>query len=132
MKMIDDIDVAMYNDMVEGANYLYMLKRWLSGAYGNALGASVEVDEDEFNDRYTRVIKHLRENIEQLDDDERSKMYGRYLALYKMASDGKNVRDARAVLDSMSKLQGLSDTGKSVTVKQNKEDDVVEIKFNFG
>ena len=132
MKQISDIDIKLYDDLVEGASRLYMLRKWLSGAYGNAL-TSVEQDEASFNDAYNAVVKRLKANIEELDDDERDKLYSRYLAVYKSAMDIGDLKNARGTLDSMTKLQGLSKAdNKSISVKNDKENDTITISFGLG
>lgn len=126
------IDIQLYNDIVEGQSRLYMLRKWLAGLYGNTCGDSVEEDERLFAEAYNAAIRQLRNNLEDLDDDERAKLYARYLAVYNQAFDTGNMKEARNTLDSMVKLQGLSKSdNKNIKVKTDKENDVVEISFGF-
>lgn len=126
------IDIQLYNDIVEGQSRLYMLRKWLAGLYGNTCGDSVDEDERLFAEAYNAAIKQLRHNLEDLDDDERAKLYARYLAVYNQAFDTGNMKEARNTLDSMVKLQGLSKSdNKNIKVKTDKENDVVEISFGF-
>ena len=124
------ITEKMYDDMVQGANRLLLLRNYLAGKYGNDISGEVEADEDKFEQLYVEVLQHFKKNIESLPEDERNKLLSRYLAVYKMAMDGGNARDARATLDSMAKVQNMVGD-KSITVKNDKENDVIEIKFGF-
>ena len=92
---------------------------------------TVEADEQAFAEAYNEAVKYLRLNLDSLEEDERSKLYSRYLAVYKSAIDNGDLKNARGTLDSMAKLTNLSGNDKSVTVKQGKEDGVIEIKFGF-
>lgn len=126
------VDIKLYNDIVEGQSRLYMLRKWLAGLYGNVMSDDVEEDERLFAEAYNAAIKQLRHNLEDLDDDERAKLYARYLAVYNQAYDTGNLKEARNTLDSMTKLQGLSKSdNKNIKVKTDKENDVVEISFGF-
>lgn len=127
---ITDIEIKLYEDLVNGASRLYMLRKWFAGAYGNQI-TTIDADEEAFNEAYNLTVKRLKENIEQLSDDERDKLYSRYLSIYKMAVDIGNLKEARGTLDSMAKLQGLSDSGKNIRVRQDKENDVIEISFGL-
>ena len=124
------ITEKMYDDMVQGANRLLLLRNYLAGKYGNDISGEVEADEERFEQLYIEVLNHFKRNIESLPEDERNKLLSRYLAVYKMAMDGGNARDARATLDSMAKVQNMVGD-KSITVKNDKENDVIEIKFGF-
>ena len=124
------VDIKLYNDIVEGQSRLYMLRKWLAGLYGNTCGDSVDEDERLFAEAYNAAIKQLRHNLEDLDDDERAKIYARYLAVYNQAFDTGNLKEARNTLGSMTKLQGLSKSdNKSISVKNDKENDVITISF---
>lgn len=129
-QITNNIIASLYTDIVEGASRLYMLRKWLSGAYGNKM-TTVEADEQAFAEAYNEAVKYLRLNLDSLEEDERSKLYSRYLAVYKSAIDNGDLKNARGTLDSMAKLTNLSGNDKSVTVKQGKEDGVIEIKFGF-
>ena len=126
------VDIQLYNDIVEGQSRLYMLRKWLAGLYGNTCGDSVDEDERLFAEAYNAAMKQLRHNLEDLDEDERAKLYARYLAVSNQAYDTGNLKEARNTLDSMTKLQGLSKSdNKNIKVKTDKENDVVEISFGF-
>ena len=127
---MNKITEQMYTDMVQGANRLLLLRNYLAGKYGNDISGEVEADEERFDQLYIEVLNHFRKNIESLPEDERNKLLSRYLAVYKMAMDGGNARDARATLDSMAKVQNMVGE-KSLKVKTDKENDVVEITFGF-
>ena len=128
--MTNHITEQMYTDMVQGANRLLLLRNYLAGKYGNDISGDVGADEAGFDLLYKEVLQHFKRDVESLPEDERNKLLSRYLAVYKMAMDGGNARDARATLDSIAKVQNMVGD-KSITVKNDKENDVIEIKFGF-
>ena len=131
-QITNNIIASLYDDIVEGASRLYMLRKWLSGAYGNQM-TTVEADEEAFAEAYNEAVKYLKLNLEELDDNERDKLYGRYLAVYKAALDNGDLKNARGTLDSMVKLQGLSKSdNKQISVKNDKENDTITISFGLG
>lgn len=96
--MIDYI--KMLNDLTDGQSKAYIRERFEGGGYG-------PTDGHGFATSWSKLIRDYANELEN-DDDERAKLYARYLSIYKMAVDNGRAADARQILDSMAKVAGLT------------------------
>jgi len=90
----------MLNDLTDGQSKAYIRDRFENGGYG-------EVGSSTFGKSWAKLIRDYAHELEN-DEDERAKLYARYLNIYKMAVDNGRASDARQILDSMAKVAGLT------------------------
>lgn len=107
--------MTMLNDLTDGQSKAYIRDRFESGGYGT-------VEKTTFERAWKKLIVEYAFELEN-NEDERAKLYARYLNIYKMAVDNGRAADARQILDSMAKIAGLADErltvdagGSSVTI----------------
>ena len=96
--MIDYI--KMLNDLTDGQSKAAIRERFENGGYG-------PTDGHAFATSWSKLIRDYANELEN-DEDERAKLYARYLSIYKMAVDNGRAADARQILDSMAKVAGLT------------------------
>lgn len=109
----------MYDDMAQGMAKAKMRQKYDDGLYGEA----ADFDED-----YKAVLSMYASDIETLSSDEKAKLYGRYLAVYRMAFEAGRLDDARKILDSMTKLTVASDKGVTLESGSGR----ITISFGLG
>lgn len=90
----------MLNDLTEGQSKAYIRERFGNGGYGTP-------EKTTFDRAWGKLIRDYAHELEN-DEDERAKLYARYLSIYKMAVDNGRASDARQILDSMAKVAGLT------------------------
>lgn len=92
--------MKMLNDLTDGQSKAYIRERFENGGYGDVSGTN-------FPRAWAKMIRDYAHELEN-DEDERAKLYARYLSIYKMAVDNGRAADARQILDSMAKVAGLT------------------------
>ena len=92
--------MTMLNDLTDGQSKAFIRDRFENGGYG-------PVEKTTFERAWSRLIRDFAHELEN-DEDERAKLYARYLNIYKMAVDNGRAADARQILDSMAKVAGLT------------------------
>lgn len=90
----------MLSDLTDGQSKAYIRDRFENGGYGEVGGLT-------FGKAWAKLIRDYAHELEN-DEDERAKLYARYLSIYKMAVDNGRAADARQILDSMAKVAGLT------------------------
>lgn len=115
----------MYKDLTTGSSWLEMKNRFYGGGYGDWC-----VDKD-FEVAMKGLARYVAYNLSDITEDERKTMFSRYLAVYKAAMLSDNLRDARMVLDSMSRLAGL-DKDPRTTLKLEQAKDEGKVTITFG
>lgn len=111
--------MAMYDDIVAGRAKCKMRETYEAGKYGKYA--------DDFDADYDKVLTMYATDMESLTEAERSKLYSRYLAVYRMAYEQGRIDDARKVLDSMAKLNAMTNVEVGMA-----EDGVIKISFGLG
>lgn len=79
---------------------------------------------------WKRMIDVFQDDIERSSEVLIADFMGKYNHLYKEAVKKGNIREARSILDSMSKLAGLTD-GNQTNIQVNALNDGVTINFGF-
>ena len=92
--------MTMLSDLTDGQSKAFIRERFENGGYG-------EVGKLTFGKAWAKLIRDYAHELEN-DEDERAKLYARYLSIYKMAVDNGRAADARQILDSMAKVAGLT------------------------
>lgn len=113
----------MYHDMVMGESFVAMKRKWYAGGY------SPDMKENDFDVAMKALARYTALNVEKLENDERARLYARYLAIYKTAMDVGQLREAKGTLDSMAKLLGLNKSNENVEV--SKDNDSITISFGL-
>ena len=104
--------MKMLNDLTDGQSKAYIRERFEKGGYG-------EVGKATFAKSWAKLIRDYAHELEN-DEDERAKLYARYLSIYKMAVDNGRAADARQILDSMAKVAGLTNERLTLEPIDNK------------
>ena len=102
-KRLSDAHLQMYDDLASGMAKVKIKQRYENGGYGTGC--------DDFERDYRVVIRCYAMNIENIADDERAKLYGRYQEIYRLALERGRIKDAREILDAMVKLSGVNKDG---------------------
>ena len=92
--------MTMLSDLTDGQSRAYIRNRFENGGYGTP-------EKTSFDRAWGKMIRDFAHELEN-DEDERAKLYARYLNIYKMAVDNGRASDARQILDSMAKVAGLT------------------------
>lgn len=113
---------AMYQDCIRGKQKWEIKEKWLDGKYkNNARG------EQTFGEYWREMLERFKDEFEKNREDLKSKFLARYMSLYEKAVDKGNIKEARQILDSITKLTGADEPVKAdITVKG------IEIDFGFG
>lgn len=120
---------SIYDDIVEGYSRSEIWRKYEAGEYANPL--DVDDLESVFNDEYNAVIKMYAKDIEFLPIEERTKMYNRYLRVYRMAMDRGRFSDARQILDSMVRLAGSSAEQGKPKVEIGSDNGTITVSFGL-
>lgn len=110
--------MLMYDSIIEGMPKAKMRESYKKGEFGKP---------GDFDEDYAFVIDLYSCDIENLEKDEKAKLYARYLAAYRMAYRQGSLRDMREILNAMAKLTIQSE--QQATVKTNNGD--ITITFGF-
>ena len=119
----------IYDDIVEGYSRSEVWRKYQDGEYANPL--DVDDLESVFNDEYNAVIKMYAKDIEFLPIEERTKMYNRYLRVYRMAMDRGRFSDARQILDRMVRLAGSSSEPGKPKVEIGSDNGTITVSFGL-
>lgn len=104
--------MTMLTDLTDGQSKAYIRNRFVNGGYGEVGGST-------FGKAWAKLIRDYAHELEN-DEDERAKLYARYLSIYKMAVDNGRAADARQILDSMAKIAGLTNERLTLEPIDNK------------
>lgn len=110
--------MMMYDAIIEGMPKARLKASYKKGEFGKP---------GDFDEDYAFVIDLYSCDIENLEKDEKAKLYARYLAAYRMAYRQGSLRDIREILNAMAKLTLQSE--QQATVKTNNGD--ITITFGF-
>lgn len=119
------------DDYIQGMSKSEIRKKFFEGKYCDLSNCSMD---SAVRLAWTRDWKRMIDVFQ--DDMERSRevlvadFMGKYNHLYKEAVKKGNIREARSILDSMSKLAGLTD-GNQTNIQVNALNDGVTINFGF-
>lgn len=129
-KIVDyDVPISvveqMYGDMVNGDSFVSIKRRFNGGGYG------AEMKDKDFDVALTALARYTQLNIATLDEDERARMYARYLAVYKTALDNGLLREAKGTLDSMVQLLGVGKNKDNAVKIEKGDSDTINISFGL-
>ena len=94
----------MKDDVIRGLQKHQVRDKFVSGQYYSKT-SSVR----SFNDYWRDMLDLFAEEFEKNREDLKSKFLARYLYLYELAVQKNNLKDARAILDSIVKLTGADE-----------------------
>lgn len=98
---------AMYQDCIRGKQKWEIKEKWLDGKYkNNARG------EQTFGEYWREMLERFKDEFEKNREDLKSKFLARYMSLYEKAVDKGNIKEARQILDSITKLTGADEPVK--------------------
>lgn len=114
-----DIVRRMKDDFAEGLCIGDIYEKYFEGHYGEKKPRT-----DVFNKLWKKLMNVMMYELPNIED-RIPVLYAMYMNLYKQAQQSKNIKEARMILDSVSKLLGQTDAN-TIEIKPD------TIKITFG
>lgn len=127
----------MHNDVLRGMTRYRVRRKFLDGEYTLPCTPVADMSKDgrnlerRFTAYWDDMIEEFGKEFEKDRDKLRSKFLAKYNYLYEQALLKGDVKDARAILDSMVKLTGCIQETPSTAIQINGSDDG-KVVVNFG
>lgn len=97
----------MYHDLIHGKMKWQIKKKFMDGGYNNKT-----VLERSFHSYWKDMLERFGDEYEKYKEEIREKFIAKYMYLYEEAVKNNNMKVAKDILDSLSKLFGLYEPEK--------------------
>lgn len=127
----DDILDDVYVDIANGVSRSDIVQKLMAGLYKPQAGQSKNMTYRQANEYWNCALERMHYNKDIELDKLRDVFYSRYEALFEEAVKKNDIYNAKAILDSMSKIFGIEQKTPSTAIQINNGGDD-KIVINFG
>lgn len=125
---VDEVVDHVYCDIANGVSKSDILQKLTNGLYEPQDKPLGQASADDY---YNAAVERFRLDKSPDEEQMRAIFYGRYEALLEEAVKKGDIYNARAVLDSMSKIFGIERKTPDTAIQVNTNNDSVQINFGF-
>lgn len=122
----------MRKDYLDGMSKSEMRKAYIEGKYAGLENCNNDESiRSAWQRDWRRLLAIFKDDFENSREILTADFMGKYSHLYKEAMRKNNLKEARAVLDSMAKIAGIYDVAQQTNVQINTKDEGVTVNFGF-
>lgn len=127
----DDIIDDVYVDIANGVSRSDITQKLINGLYSSQKGQQKNMSYRQAQEYWNTALERMHYNKDIELDKLRDVFYSRYEALFEEAVKKNDIYNAKAILDSMSKIFGIEQKTPSTAIQINNGGDD-KIVINFG
>lgn len=127
----DDIIDDVYVDIANGVSRSDITQKLMNGLYSSQKGQQKNMSYRQAQEYWNTALERMHYNKDIELDKLRDVFYSRYEALFEEAVKKNDIYNAKAILDSMSKIFGIEQKTPNTAIQINNGGDD-KIVINFG
>lgn len=127
----DDIIDDVYVDIANGVSRSDITQKLINGLYSSQKGQQKNMSYRQAQEYWNTALERMHYNKDIELDKLRDVFYSRYEALFEEAVKKNDIYNAKAILDSMSKIFGIEQKSPNTAIQINNGGDD-KIVINFG
>lgn len=127
----DDIIDDVYVDIANGVSRSDITQKLINGLYSSQKGQQKNMSYRQAQEYWNTALERMHYNKDIELDKLRDVFYSRYEALFEEAVKKNDIYNAKAILDSMSKIFGIEQKAPNTAIQINNGGDD-KIVINFG
>lgn len=127
----DDIIDDVYVDIANGVSRSDITQKLINGLYSSQKGQQKNMSYRQAQEYWNTALERMHYNKDIELDKLRDVFYSRYEALFEEAVKKNDIYNAKAILDSMSKIFGIEQKTPATAIQINNGGDD-KIVINFG
>lgn len=127
----DDIIDDVYVDIANGVSRSDITQKLMNGLYSSQKGQQKNMSYRQAQEYWNTALERMHYNKDIELDKLRDVFYSRYEALFEEAVKKNDIYNAKAILDSMSKIFGIEQKAPNTAIQINNGGDD-KIVINFG